>query len=137
MAEGFMRAYSHDTVEAASAGLMPLNSVPLMTRKVMLEKNLPIDKQYPKGIELFRGQPFDVIVNMSGSALPGQLAGPVEEWVIADPYGRSEGIFRQVRDQIELRVMQLMLRLRNRPAVANAEAPKTVPGPVRPKLRTL
>ena len=53
MAEGFARKYGSDVLDAFSAGLMPTISIPSMTRKVMLEKNTPIDQQFPKGLELF------------------------------------------------------------------------------------
>lgn len=113
MAEGFAQAYGRDVMQAYSAGLSPISSVPLLTRQVMFEKNVAIDAQYPKGVEVFRGRPFDAVINMSGLSLPANVNGPVEEWLIADPYGRSDGVYRQVRDMVETRVMQLILRLRN------------------------
>jgi arsenate reductase len=129
MAEGLARFYGKEDVVVSSAGMMPLSTVPMLTRRVMLEKNIPIDDQYPKGIELFRKQPFDRIINMSGMVMPAGMVGPVEEWVVADPYGRSEGAYRQVRDHLEPRVMKLLLEFRNRPAAA----PEPRPG--RLKLR--
>lgn len=129
MAEGLARFYGREDVVVSSAGMMPLSTVPVLTRRVMLEKNIPIDNQYPKGIELFRNQAFDRIINMSGMVMPSGMVGPVEEWVVADPYGRSEGVYRQVRDHLEPRVMKLLLEFRNRPA----SAPEPRPG--RLKLR--
>ena len=38
----------------------------------------------------------------------------MEEWDIRDPIGESEEVFRQVRDEIEQRVMQLIETLRSR-----------------------
>ena len=114
MAEGFARAYGSDVMDAASAGLMPTISVPGMTRKVMLEKNLPIDAQFPKGLELYNRATFDLVVNMSGQVLPRRFQPMVRTWVVADPMGSSDGIFRQVRDQIETLVMNLVLELRNK-----------------------
>jgi arsenate reductase len=129
MAEGFARHYGGDVVACSSAGMMPLLSVPALTRRVMLEKNIPIDDQYPKGIELFRHRSFDRIINMSGMAMPSGILGKVEEWVVADPYGRSDGIYRQVRDHLEGRVMKLLMELRNRPAA------RPLARPARLKLR--
>jgi protein-tyrosine-phosphatase len=37
---------------------------------------------------------------------------PVEVWEIEDPFGRTEETFRKVRDEIEMRVMHLILRIR-------------------------
>ncbi len=133
MAEGFAHHYGKHDMDVSSAGLMPTSTVPLLTRRVMLEKNIPIDTQYPKGVELFRQRSFDVIINMSGSALPGGMVGPVDEWVVTDPYGKGEGEYRQVRDHLEVRVMQLLLQLRSRPAVQGEVRPETRPGRI--KLR--
>ena len=114
MGEGFARAYGSDVLEAASAGLMPTISVPGMTRKVMLEKNLPIDTQFPKGLELYNRAAFDLVINMSGQILPKKFQPMVRTWVVADPMGESDGVFRQVRDQIETLVMNLVLELRSK-----------------------
>jgi arsenate reductase len=123
MAEGFARHYGGNLVACSSAGMMPLLSVPALTRRVMLEKNIPIDDQYPKGIELFRRRNFDRIINMSGMAMPSGILGKVEEWVVGDPYGCSDGVYRQVRDHLEGRVMKLLLEMRNCPPAAPAARP--------------
>ena len=116
MAEGFARAYGSDVLEAFSAGLMPTQSVPNMTRKAMLEKNIPIDQQFPKGLELYQRATFDVVINMSGQPIPKALQATARNWVVFDPMGQNDGVFRQVRDQLENLVMQLVLELRNRAA---------------------
>ena len=126
MAEGLAHHYGGNLVACSSAGMMPLLSVPALTRRVMLEKNIPIDDQYPKGIELFRHRNFDRIINMSGMAMPSGILGQVEEWVVADPYGRSDGVYRQVRDHLEGRVMKLLLEIRNRPTAAPPVRPARV-----------
>ena len=112
MAEGFARKYGSDVLDAFSAGLMPTISVPSMTRKVMLEKNAPIDQQFPKGLELYQRAAFDAVINMSGQPIPRTLQTNARNWVVFDPMGESEGVFRQVRDQLENQVMQLILELR-------------------------
>jgi len=111
MAEGFARAYGSDVLEAHSAGLAPAMAVAPLTHKVMLEKNIDVGDLYPKEFMTAIGN-ADLIVNMSGMRLPVEPAVPVETWEIRDPVGESEEIYRQVRDQIELRVMQLILSLR-------------------------
>ncbi|MBC8167681.1 MAG: hypothetical protein H7Y20_17660 [Bryobacteraceae bacterium] len=44
--------------------------------------------------------------------LPVKDDVPVETWDVPDPYGRSEKTFQQTRDQIEMLVMNLILRIR-------------------------
>lgn len=99
-------------MEVASAGIMPLESVPDQTRKVMLEKGMPIDSQFPKGVEVFRDTEFDLVINMSGTLLPKGLKEKERRWTVVDPYGRSDGAFRQVRDDLEERVAELITELR-------------------------
>jgi arsenate reductase len=113
MAEGFARTYGSDVLQALSAGLAPAMSVAPLTHKVMLEKNNDVGNIYPKDFKSSAAK-ADLIINMSGMELPLKPAVPVEKWEIRDPIGESEEIYREVRDQIELQVMQLILVLRAR-----------------------
>ncbi len=112
MAEGFARVYGSDVIAPASAGLSPAMSLPPLTRSVMLEKNIAIDDQFPKDINMWNGVKFDIVVNLSGYPLPSKIAPRWRLWQVADPIGLNEGIYRQVRDQIETLVMQLVLEVR-------------------------
>ncbi len=113
MAEGFARAYGKDVVIPASAGLSPAMGIPPLTAQVMKEKNVDVADQFPKDLGFMRGIPFDLIVNMSGQKLPSSLNVPVEEWQVRDPIGKSEEVYRATRDDIEGRVMQLILAVRS------------------------
>lgn len=127
IAEGFAKHLGADIVEAQSAGMMPMGSVPSQTRKVMLEKNVPIDEQYPKGVEVFRNTEFDLVINMSGIILPKGLKEKERRWTVADPYGGGDGGFRQVRDELEGRIRELLEQVR--------EAKGEVPAPPPPRRR--
>jgi arsenate reductase (thioredoxin) len=118
MAEAFARTHGADVLEAQSAGLAPAIAVAPLTHMVMLEKDIDLGDFYPK--EMGRVQDgADLIVNMSGSRL--QLKNPVqvEEWDVPDPIGEPEGVFREVRDEIERRVLQLIETLRSRKTVGS------------------
>jgi arsenate reductase (thioredoxin) len=122
MAEGFARAHGSDVLNAQSAGLAPAMAVVPMTCRVMLEKNIDLGDCYPKEMDHVESG-IDLIVNMSGHDLPAHTNIPVEVWEIRDPIGESEAVFRQVRDEIEQRVLQLIERLRSRkPAASEALA---------------
>ena len=111
MAEAFARAYGGDIIQAHSAGLSPAGIIQPGTLQVMRERNIRMDGQYPKGIELVAKQAFDVVVNMSGQPLP--MAGAhVIDWQVPDPIGRNDSVYRNVAAQIEALVMQLILSLR-------------------------
>ena len=128
MAEGFAKHFGADVMEVQSAGLMPIDSVPAQTRKVMLEKEVPIDGQFPKGVEVFRNVEFDLVVNMSGTFLPRNMREKERVWTVADPYGRTDDAYRETRDELADRVADLIADLR-----ANNGAIPT-PAPPRKKL---
>ena len=113
MAEGFARTYGSDVLQASSAGLAPAMAVAPLTHKVMLEKNIDVGNIYPKDFKTVASA-ADLIVNMSGHTLPAEQPVPVVHWEIRDPIGESEDIYRQVRDEIEQKVMQLILKMRLR-----------------------
>ncbi len=50
---------------------------------------------------------IDLIVNMSGHDVPASASAQVEKWDVRDPIGESEEVYRQVRDEIEQRVLEL------------------------------
>ena len=114
MALGFARAYGSDVIKAQSAGLAPAGAVSSLTRKVMLEKNVDLAEEFPKTLEMLALAEFDVIVNMSGYPFPIATDAVVENWTVRDPIGESEEVYQQVRDQIEQRVMRMILELRSR-----------------------
>jgi arsenate reductase (thioredoxin) len=118
MAAGFARTYGSDVLIVQSAGLAPAMTVSSLTHQVMLEKNIDIGQEFPKSLEMTSPSDADLIINMSGHLLPGKTEAKVETWIVRDPIGESEEVYREVRDQIEQRVMRLILKVRAaKPAV--------------------
>ena len=111
MAEGFARAYGADVMEAQSAGLGPAMFVSPMTIGTMKEKNIDMSEAVPRGVDGVDRNGLSLIVNISGQKLPVRGV-PMLDWDVRDPIGRDEKVFREVRDDIERRVMELILRLR-------------------------
>ena len=99
-------------MQAASAGLSPATIIQPLTKKVMEEKNIKLDDQYPKGLDRVKVADFDLIVNMSGHKLPGKARAEIMDWKVQDPIGEPEEVYVAVRDQIEMLVMKLILELR-------------------------
>lgn len=112
MAEGFARKYGSDVIEAGSAGLSPAAIIQPLTKKVMEDKGIQIDDQFPKELSSLPLPTFDVIINISGVKLPGRIPMEMREWQVSDPIGKSEEDYVRVRDQIEMLVMQLILQYR-------------------------
>jgi arsenate reductase len=113
MAEGFARAYGGDILTAASAGLSPASIVQPLTKQTLAKRNVRIDDQFPKGMEILNREQFDVIVNMSGHPLPLVSGARMRDWPVRDPIGESEAVYQAVAEQIEGLVMRLILELRS------------------------
>ncbi len=115
MAEGFARAYGHDVMTPVSAGLSPAMMVDPNTKAVMGERGISLEEQFPKPLEMGLQPLPTLIVNMSGVALPAAASGIANEtWRVRDPVGEVAGVHREVRDEVEGLVMNLILRLRQR-----------------------
>ncbi len=129
MAEGFARAFGSDVMEAQSAGLAPALALAPLTHVVMLEKNIDLGDLYPKEMDRVAGLAegsVDLIINMSGFELQLRNPVPVEEWDVYDPIGEPEEVFREVRDEIERRVLGLIETLRScKPVTLETESDGT------------
>lgn len=112
MAEGFARAYGGDVMEAASAGLSPAGITQPLTKKVMQARNISLDEHVPLDVRMMDLKRFDLIVNLSGCDLEFTPPCPVVEWKVRDPIGAKESIYEQVRDDIEARIVRLVLDFR-------------------------
>ncbi|HWQ57007.1 MAG TPA: hypothetical protein VN442_25190 [Bryobacteraceae bacterium] len=112
MAEGFARVYGSDVMIPASAGFTPASAVPADTIRAMDEKNIDIRAHFPKSWLHVRMAEFDLVVNMSGCALPPQIVSTVREWNVPDPVLVSYKEHCRIRDRIESLVMELILELR-------------------------
>jgi len=106
------RKYGSDVMVPASAGLAPAVNNHALTRSVLAELNIDLGEHMPRRLSAVDLTKYDLIVNMSGSELTSTMEIPVETWVVKDPMGKKEEEFRAVRADIEMRVMQLILRLR-------------------------
>jgi arsenate reductase len=108
MAEGFARSLGKDMLKAASAGLSPTLTVSEDTIAAMAEVGVDINDQFPKEFDYRLAASYDIIVNMSGFDLPPMETALVTEWKVTDPYYEPMAVFREVRDEIERRVRNLI-----------------------------
>jgi protein-tyrosine-phosphatase len=112
MAEGLANHYGKDVLIAASSGLSPVELVMPETVAIMSEINIDISRHVPSFYEPLAVSRYDMVVNMSGFKLPGKPPKELIEWKIEDPYQRPAAVYLRVREDLEQRVMQLILRLR-------------------------
>jgi arsenate reductase len=112
MAEGFARAYGSDILVPASAGLGPATRVAPDTIEAMQEKGIDLRDHFPKSIKHLGRIEFDMVINMSGSAIPDTFRCEVRSWDVEDPIYLHYEDHCAVRDEIEKLVMNLILELR-------------------------
>jgi arsenate reductase len=112
MAEGFARQYGSDVLTASSAGIAPLMEMVPQTVEAMQEKLVDISGHRPHFFTPIEASRADIVVNMSGFPLPGPPPRELITWDVKDPYRQSKEAYRATRDDIENRVMRLILRLR-------------------------
>jgi len=96
----------------ASAGVAPANRIASDTLDAMNEKGIDLKDHFPKAIRHLGRVEFDLIINMSGEKLPPSGGAKVRDWKVADPIGMKYDDHCDVRDDIERRVMELILELR-------------------------
>jgi arsenate reductase len=112
MAEAFARSYGSDVIVPASAGISPAHGIPPDTLEAMAEKGLDLKDHFPKHVEHLGRIRFDLVVNMSGMELPVDFKTEVRTWDIEDPVWLSYEKHCGIRDQLERRVMDLIIELR-------------------------
>ncbi len=109
MAEAFAHIHGGDKVEAFSAGSRPSGRVNPRAIDAMREVGYDLNAHQSKGLDEFNGQEFDAAVTMGcGDACPLVRAKQRVEWQIPDPKDMSPDQFREVRNLIEEKVIELL-----------------------------
>jgi arsenate reductase (thioredoxin) len=113
MAEGFLRSFD-PSLEVFSAGTRPSGQIHPKAVQVMKEKGIDISMGFPKNVESFISESFDMVITVCDHARETcpVFTGKVEQKIhlgFEDPAevtGTEEEIlsaFRTIRDQIETR----------------------------------
>ncbi len=130
MAAGWLQHLAGDRVDVFSAGSAPAEQVNPAAVEAMGEVGIDIGRAYPKPWtdETLGGA--DVVVTMGcGDACPVIPGKRYLDWQLDDPAGQTIELVRQIRDDIETRVRQLIADM----GVGTVDAGGTVmpPGAVR------
>jgi protein-tyrosine-phosphatase len=113
MAEGFARMHGAGRVEAYSAGSRPSGQVNPRAVEFMKEVGYDLTTHHSKALADLPAGEFEVMVGMGcgDEACPLVKAGRHEEWGIPDPREMPPEKYREVRDQIEQKVKDLLAGL--------------------------
>ncbi len=112
MAEGLANHYGSDVLIANSSGLSPVESIVPETVQIMWDINIDVSGHVPSWYQPQMVSQYDIVVNISGMKLPGKAPRELLEWPVEDPFRKSKEVYEKVRDDLENRVMQLILQLR-------------------------
>ena len=112
MAAAFARMHGGGRIAADSAGSRPAGVINPRAIAFMAERGCDLSAERPKPLDDFAGQGFDAVVTMGcGDDCPWVPARQCEDWVLPDPKLLSDVQFREIRDEIEQRVIALLKRL--------------------------
>jgi TonB family protein len=118
IAEAIARVDASDSIDAFSAGLAPTGFVAEMTEQTLIRNGYWVDGLESKKISPGVWEQVDIVINMSGR--PRERAfedySKVEDWEIEDPYGEDPDTYRQVFEEIRLRVAKLAQKCREEQA---------------------
>jgi arsenate reductase (thioredoxin) len=111
MAEAFANKYGEGIFIVTSAGNKPADKVNPMVVEVLKEKGIDISTNKPKLLTFQMAQDADLIVTMGCNdqgICPGPFFKPTIDWKLEDPKGKSIEKVREIRDEIERHVQELI-----------------------------
>jgi protein-tyrosine-phosphatase len=110
MAEAFFNRVAKGKATGFSAGTRPASKVHPLVVEAMREVGVDISNRKPKVLTFEMLRSADRVITMgcnAAEACPASL-GPTEDWELDDPEGQPIEKVRQIRDEIEARVDQLV-----------------------------
>ncbi|WP_229399769.1 arsenate reductase ArsC [Micromonospora okii] len=109
MAAGWLRHLAGDRVEVRSAGSAPADSINPAAVEAMREVGIDITDQTPRLLEYDAVETSDVVVTMGcGDSCPVFPGKRYEDWRLEDPAGKGLDAVRPIRDDIKIRVTDLL-----------------------------
>ena len=115
MAEAFANFYGKGKVTAFSGGIKLADKVNPVVVEAMKEKGIDISGNNPKMLTAELLNEADLIVMMGcgeKDICPGPFFKPSVDWGLEDPAGKPIDKVREIRDQIEGRVLALIEDMR-------------------------
>ncbi len=111
MAEAFANKYGKDIFVASSAGNKPADKVNPVVVEAMKEIDIDISMNKPKLLTAKMALDVDLIVTLGCNdqgICPGPFFKPTVDWKLEDPKGKPIEKVKEIRDEIERRVQNLI-----------------------------
>ncbi len=125
MAEAIARYSASDVIDPSSAGLVPFGEIPSTTLTVLRERGISAEGQSSKPLRPEDVSVAEIVINMtgrSGATIFSEQLPHLEDWDVGDPFGSDLAVYREIRDQIQVRVDDLARRLREQADSQGGEA---------------
>ena len=99
-------------VHVRSAGSAPGDTINPAAVAAMDEWGIDLSREFPKPLTDEFVKAADVVITMGcGDACPIYPGKRYEDWELQDPTGQPVEVLRRIRDDIDLRVQQLLAQL--------------------------
>ncbi len=111
MAEGFFRKYAPKTYSGTSAGTVSTSRINPIAVEAMMEVGIDISNQKPKNLTEDMMRNATTIINMGcmdDKFCPALFMPKVIDWGIEDPKDKPIEKVRDIRDEIERRVLEII-----------------------------
>jgi arsenate reductase (thioredoxin) len=108
MAQAFFERYVPPDLRAESAGQDPAEAIWPNVVQAMREVDIDISARRPKKIELEMQLHADMAITLNCQATCPYVIGSTQDWDIDDPAGQPIETVREIRDDIEQRVRNLV-----------------------------
>lgn len=107
-------------IQVRSAGSQPTDQIYPVVIEAMSEKGLDVSQEFPKPLTDIVVQAADFVITMGcGDACPVFPGKRYEDWDVPDPDGQPIDVVREIRNEIEVHVNELLASL---PAEARSPA---------------
>jgi arsenate reductase len=112
MAAGWLRHLAGDTVDVRSAGSEPADQINPVAVEAMREVSIDITVYTPRKLDFDTAESSDVLITMGCDDVCPTFPGKrYLDWALDDPAGQGIDAVRRIRDEIRVRVDQLISEL--------------------------
>ncbi len=109
MAAGLVKLRSRGRIHVRSAGSTPGEEINPAAIAAMTELGVDMSEEFPKPIADEAVTAADVVITMGcGDACPIFPGRRYEDWELEDPEGKDLETVRRIRDEIDVRVRELV-----------------------------
>lgn len=109
MAAALLHHHADGAVTVQSAGSAPANEINPAVIDAMNELGIDLSHEFPKPLTADAVHGADLVVTMGcGDACPSYPGKRYEDWDLPDPAGQPLPAVREIRDQINTRVKELL-----------------------------